>query len=330
AMSSRLLAFTSFFLQIFSSAVEGTVIFNPIDGPVSVAVTGIEHYTTTEKELLAVVFSFDKFCPYLILSNTMVYTDHSALKYLLSKHDAKPRLIRWVLLLQGFNIEIKDKKRADYLAADHLSKLENPHMEVMTEREMANEFPDEHLMVLKSNLMTMSHDNIMRRCVDGSETLKILAHYHLGPTGEHHSALVTAKKVYESGFYWPSVFKDANEYIIRCDACQRPGNIYSRNEMPQNNIQVKAQALPTNDVRVVVKFLRGLFAMFGVPKALIIDRGTHFCNFQLEKALQKYGVTHKLSTAYHPQSNGQTKVTNRAIKCILERSVGYNHEDWSE
>ncbi|GJT42595.1 reverse transcriptase domain-containing protein [Tanacetum coccineum] len=68
------------------------------------------HYTTTEKELLAVVFSFDKFRPYLILSKTMVYTDHSTLKYLFSKQDAKPRLIRWVLLLQGFNTEIKDKK----------------------------------------------------------------------------------------------------------------------------------------------------------------------------------------------------------------------------
>ncbi|GJZ87031.1 reverse transcriptase domain-containing protein [Tanacetum coccineum] len=83
------------------------------------------HYTTTEKELLAVVFSFDKFRAYLILSKTIVYTDHSALKYLFSKQDAKPRLIRWVLLLQGFNIEIKDKKGAENLAAYHLSRLKN-------------------------------------------------------------------------------------------------------------------------------------------------------------------------------------------------------------
>ncbi|GKA09513.1 reverse transcriptase domain-containing protein [Tanacetum coccineum] len=93
---------------------------------------------------------------------------------------------------------------------------------------------------------------------------------------------------------------------------------------------VEAQALPTNDARVVIRFLRRLFARFGVPKALISDRGTHFCNSQLEKALQKYGVTHKLSTAYHPQTNGQTEVTNRAIKRILERSVGYNPKNWSE
>ncbi|GKC18033.1 reverse transcriptase domain-containing protein [Tanacetum coccineum] len=69
-----------------------------------------EHYTTTKKELLAVVFSFDIFLPYLILSKTIVYNDHLTLEYLFSKQDAKPRLIRWVLLLQGFNIEIKDKK----------------------------------------------------------------------------------------------------------------------------------------------------------------------------------------------------------------------------
>ncbi|GKB63405.1 reverse transcriptase domain-containing protein [Tanacetum coccineum] len=111
-----------------------------------------EHYTTTEKELLAVVFSFDKFRPYLILSKTVVYTDHSALKYLFSKQDAKPRLIRWVLLLQGFDIEIKDKKGAENLAADHLSRLENPDLGVFTKEEIADEFPDKHLMILKAEI----------------------------------------------------------------------------------------------------------------------------------------------------------------------------------
>ncbi|GJT57181.1 reverse transcriptase domain-containing protein [Tanacetum coccineum] len=76
------------------------------------------------------------------------------------------------------------------------------------------------------------------------------------------------------------------------------------------------------------KYLKRTFR-FGVPKALISNRGTHFCNSQLEKALQRYGVTHKLSTTYHPQSNGQTEVTNRAIKRILERLVGYNPKGWS-
>ncbi|XP_023742296.1 uncharacterized protein LOC111890407 [Lactuca sativa] len=92
----------------------------------------------------------------------------------------------------------------------------------------------------------------------------------------------------------------------------------------------EAQALPTNDSRVVVRFLKKLFSRFGVPKALISDRGTHFANDQLDKVLRKYGVTHKFSTFYHPQTSGQTEVTNRALKRILEKSVGSNHKEWSD
>ncbi|GJV55381.1 reverse transcriptase domain-containing protein [Tanacetum coccineum] len=111
-----------------------------------------EHYTTTKKELLAVVFSFEKFCQYLVLSKTIDNTGHSALKYFFSKEDAKPRLIGWVLLLQGFDIKIKDKKWAENLALDHLSRLENPDLGTFTEEEITDEFPDEHHMILKVGL----------------------------------------------------------------------------------------------------------------------------------------------------------------------------------
>ncbi|GKC35515.1 reverse transcriptase domain-containing protein [Tanacetum coccineum] len=242
-----------------------------------------------------------------------------ALKYLFSKQDAKPRLIRWVLLLQGFNIEIKDKKGAENLVAEYLSRLENSNLGTLAKEEIADKFPDEHLMILKTKL------------------------------NEHE----------------PCIFNDAKDYVTRCDACQISGNTSLRSEMPHNNIQVcdvfdiwgldfmrpfpnskgnkyilvavdyvskwvEAQALPTNDARIVTMFLRRLFARFGVPKALISDRGTHFCNSQLEKALQKYRLTYKLSTAYHPQTNRQTEVTNRAIKRILEWFVGYNLKNWSK
>ncbi|GKB88803.1 reverse transcriptase domain-containing protein [Tanacetum coccineum] len=92
---------------------------------------------------------------------------------------------------------------------------------------------------------------------------------------------------------------------------------------------VEAEALPTNDARVVVKFLKKLFSRFGVLKALISDRGTHFCNLLLEKTLKKYGVTHRLATPYHPQTSGQTENTNRAIKRILERTVNGNRKEWA-
>nr|GEU47557.1 reverse transcriptase domain-containing protein [Tanacetum cinerariifolium] len=92
---------------------------------------------------------------------------------------------------------------------------------------------------------------------------------------------------------------------------------------------VEAKALPTNDARVVVKFLKSLFAQFGTPKAIISDRGTHFCNDQFAKVMSKYRVTRRLSTAYHPQTSGQVEVTNRGLKRILERTVRENHALWT-
>ncbi|GKF56321.1 reverse transcriptase domain-containing protein, partial [Tanacetum coccineum] len=107
-----------------------------------------ENYTTTEKELLAVVFAFDKFRQYLVLSKTIVFMDYSAPRNLFTKQDAKPRLIRWILLLQEFNIEIHDKKGAINLAADHLSRLENPELGKLTRTKIRDLFPKERQMAI--------------------------------------------------------------------------------------------------------------------------------------------------------------------------------------
>ncbi|GJT89936.1 reverse transcriptase domain-containing protein [Tanacetum coccineum] len=119
--------------------------FQPIHYASKTMTDAQAHYTTTEKELLAVVYAFEKFRPYLVLSKTIVYTDHSALKYLLAKQDAKPRLLRWILLLQEFDVIIRDKKGAENLAADHLSRLENPHQSDLEKKEITETFPLETL-----------------------------------------------------------------------------------------------------------------------------------------------------------------------------------------
>ncbi|GJX52378.1 reverse transcriptase domain-containing protein [Tanacetum coccineum] len=270
------------------------------------------HYTTTKKEMLAVVYAFEKFWPYLVLSKSIVYMDHSALN--------------------------------ENLAADHLSRLENPHKDVLENKDINEHFPLETLGVISSEstpwfadyanyhagnfiikgmstqqkrkffkdvkhyfwddpyLFRTCADQIIRRCVHGQEAFEILKACHEGPTGGHHSANLTARKRIKYSLV-------AVDYLSKW---------------------VEAKALPTNDARVVVKFLKSLFARFGTPRAIISDRGTHFCNDQFAKVMSKYGVTHRLATAYHPQTSGQVEVSNRGLKRILERTVGENRASWSD
>ncbi|CAN6579328.1 unnamed protein product [Malus baccata var. baccata] len=93
---------------------------------------------------------------------------------------------------------------------------------------------------------------------------------------------------------------------------------------------VEAKATRTNDSKVVADFVKtNIFSRFGMPRVLISDGGSHFCNRTIEALLKKYHVMHKVSTPYHPQTNGQAEVSNREIKQILEKTVGPNRKDWS-
>nr|GEW83072.1 reverse transcriptase domain-containing protein [Tanacetum cinerariifolium] len=292
-----------------------------------------------------------------------------------------PRLLPWVLLLQEFDITILDKKGYENLAADHLSRLENPHKDVLENKDINENFPLETLGGLSYDstswfadianfhvgnfikkgltsqqkkkffkdvklylwddpyLFRICVDQIIHRCVHRKEAFDILRACHKGPTRGHHGANLTAKK--------------------------RQGKISQRDEMPQNTIQVyeifdvwsidfigpfpsskgnkyifvavdylskwvEAKALLTNDARVVVKLLKSLFSRFAIPRAIISDRGTHFFNDQFTRVMINYGVTHRLATAYHPQTSGQVEVFNHGLKRILERTVGENRASWSD
>ncbi|GKA32842.1 reverse transcriptase domain-containing protein [Tanacetum coccineum] len=219
---------------------------------------------------------------------------------------------------------------------------------------------DDKARLLKDNpyLFRIGADQVIRRCVYGQEAIDILTACHNGPAEGHHGANYIAKKIFDSRFYWPTIYQDAHDLVTRCDACHRQGKILQKDKMPQNAIQVceifdvwgidfmgpfpssrgnkyilmafgylskwiEAKALPTNDARVVCKFLKSLFARFGTPRAIISDRGTQFCNDPFAKVMLKYEVTHRLSIAYHPQTSGQLEVSNRGLKRILERTVVY-------
>nr|GEY51506.1 reverse transcriptase domain-containing protein [Tanacetum cinerariifolium] len=259
------------------------------------------NYTTTEKEMLAVVYAFEKFRPYLIMNKSIVHMDHSAIKYLFAKKDAKARLLRWVLLLQEFDFKVLDTKGAEKLAADHLSRLENLYENVLDPKEINETFPLETL-----SMVTFRGDSSALWFAD-------FANYHAG------NFIIKVCEIFDVwgiNFMGPFPSSRGNKYIlVAVDYLSK---------------WVEAKALPTNDARVVCKFLKSLFAKFGSPRAIISDRGTHFCNDQFTKVMLKYGVTHRLSTAYHPQTSGQVEVSNHGLKRILKRTIGENRASWSD
>nr|GEU83431.1 reverse transcriptase domain-containing protein [Tanacetum cinerariifolium] len=185
----------------------------------------------------------------------------------------------------------------------------------MTEKEMlAVVFQGETALVGTPPSRVHIQNQVIRRCVHGQEAIDILKACHNRPTGGHHGLNYTAKNVFDSESYWTTIYHDAHDLVKSCDTCQRQGKISQRDEMPQNFIQVEAKALPTNDARVVCKFLKSLFARFGTARAIISDRDTHFCNDHLTKVMLKYGVTYRLATPYHPQTSGLVEVSNRGLK----------------
>nr|GEY31148.1 reverse transcriptase domain-containing protein [Tanacetum cinerariifolium] len=238
--------------------------FRPIHYASKTMTEAESNYTTTKKEMLAVVYAFEKFHSYLIMNKSIVYTDHSVLKYLFAKKDSKARLLRWVLLLQEFTFKVIETKGAENLAADHLSRLENSHQNVLDPKEINESFPFETLNMVSSRgnsstpwfadfsnyhagnfvvkgmssqqknkifkdvtryfwdepfLFKICADQVIRRCVHGQEAIDILKACHYGPTGGHHGPNYTTKKVFDSGFYWPTIYHDAQDLVKTYDVC---------------------------------------------------------------------------------------------------------------
>ncbi|WVZ03900.1 hypothetical protein V8G54_024706 [Vigna mungo] len=277
------------------------------------------NYATTEKEFLAIVYALEKFRSYLIGSKVIIYTDHAAIKYLLTKPDSKPRLIRWVLLLQEFDVEIRDKKGSENLIDDHLSRLVNkeesfsdetllyiqqrPWFVDMANFKAAGVIPEElnwnqNYMMLSSSYGTIP-DNLLRRCVTKEEAEGILWHCHNSAYGGHYNGERTATKILQR-YEIPSQGILEVE-IFNCWGIDFVGpfppsfnNEYILVAVDYVSKWVEALACPKNDANIVIKFLkRQFFSRFGTPRVLVSDGGRIFVTF----SLQRKDWAHKLNDA---------------------------------
>ncbi|GJX78120.1 reverse transcriptase domain-containing protein, partial [Tanacetum coccineum] len=216
---------------------------------------------------------------------------------------------------------IRDKKGAENLAADHLSRLENPHQSEIEKKEITETFPLETLGMVTfrgddnapwfanfANYHAICADQVIRRCVHGKEALDILEACHIRPTGGHYGKISQRDEMPQNSIQVCEIFNIWGIDVMGPFPSSR-GNKYILVAVDYLSKWVESKALPTNDARVVCKFLKSLFSRFGAPRAIISDRGTHFCNDQFAKVMLKYGVTHSFSTAYHPQTSGQSSST---------------------
>ncbi|XP_057739866.1 uncharacterized protein LOC130956960 [Arachis stenosperma] len=299
------------------------------------------NYTTTEKELLAIVFALDKFRAYLLGSKVVVYSDHAALKYLLAKKESKPRLIRWVLLLQEFYLEIKDRSGSQNLVVEHLSRLEYTKGDPTP---INDAFPLEGLQAISEVIPWLHLLSI---------TWWLAPFLPIFPNIQRISLKANPNIMYGM----TSTFGD----VVRI----KFGNISKKDEIPQQTmlfceifdvlgidfmgpfpnsngllyillafdyVSKWVEAIPTqtDDANVVLSLVRNnIICCFGSPRAIVSDQDSHFCNKRLTGIMKMYGIIHKVATAYHPQTNGQAEVSNREIKCILEKIVKPHRRDWS-
>jgi hypothetical protein len=296
-------------------------------------------------------------------------------------------------------MKIRDKKGVKNSVADHLSR---PQFDESTELSINDNMRDDALLKVSTTnpwyaniinyivvgyippgadkkkiirdsrlhlwddpyLYRVCTDGLLRRCIPAFETWKVLERCHSSPYGDHYGAFCTNAKVWQSGFYWSTMYDDAKSFVRRYNRCQRPKNINTRDAMSLTlNLQIDifdvwgidfvgpfpnsegyeyilvvinyvskwVEALPcraADDMHSKRMFHEVIFLRYGVPRIVISDGGSHFIDRTFRKALTEVGVDHRITTPYHPQTSDQAETSNKQIKNILQKTVNQMGRSW--
>jgi hypothetical protein len=326
-----------------------------------------------------------------------------AIRYLVNKPELSGRLARWMLLLTEFDYTVQYKPGKKHLQADYLSRISTelsstdiddefpdarlfairkvpswyeyiaeflstqqfpPHMDKNERRKVR--VNSSHFLIISDKLYRRGIDGILRRCVDYTKVPSILEACYDSACGGQFSGRLTAHKALRAGYFWPTMFADAEDHTKRCDACQR----YARNglhlELPlhpslpltplekwgidyvgpisppssrRNEYIIvateyltkwaEAKAVKTTDAKQMAIFLyENIISHFGYPKILISDRRTHFINDAIVEMTTLFNINHRKTIPYHPQTNGQTERVNQTLVRILRKTVVDSKCDW--
>ncbi|KAL3685159.1 hypothetical protein R1sor_003181 [Riccia sorocarpa] len=364
------------------------------------------NYGATELECLGMIFSLQKFRHFLLGNPFIFHVDHQALRYIVNRPSRSRKLARWMLLLQEFTFTVEYKPGKAHLNADFLSRLPGEPSVTAIDTEPADfclftittqapwkeqlrhyletgqtpldltpaKVKSFHINALPFTLIQgvlyrMGPNNVLRRCLSAEEIPTVLKASHTDEAGGHFSGELTARKIYLSGYWWPTVHKDCANYVRRCDACQRHGKPLSRYTSLLSSILAArpfqkwgidfvgpinppsqrtrhryilvatdyvtkwAEAASFQHARAAttVQFLHhNIISRFGVPMTIITDNNSHFVNEAVADLAQSYGIEHRRSTPYHPQTNGQVERTNGILVTVLKKTVSLNPTDWDK
>lgn len=322
------------------------------------------NYSTTEKELLAIVWAVNHFRPYLYGTHFKIVTDHKPLTWLFSVKDPGSRLIRWRLKLEEYDYEIEYKAGKTNTNVDALSRI---HVATRNQTKSFTE-PEKTVTAktVRNNDLLDEQDNCESRFYTEEEKRQILHEYHDAPIGGHQGVNRTTARI-KLKHHWPNMRRDIESYISKCDKCQR-NKLSKRTKVPMiitdtpiepfekcaldivgplnqtenGNKYIltfqdcltkfsKAIPLPNQEAVTVAKeFVTKIVCDHGIPKKILTDQGTNFLSEVFKGICKLLKISKLQTTAYHPESNGALERSHRTLAEYLRHYVNDEQNNWDE